>query len=64
MSSPLPTRHNKWCSREEEREAHQHGKDNAGRIQDVGAVLVRSREYGLPCHKSPLPSSPPQEYGI
>ncbi len=51
----------KWCGREEEQDAHRHGEDDAWRIQDARAVLVGSCEHGLPCHKSGLPSSPPQE---
>jgi transposase InsO family protein len=35
--------------------------NNAWRIQDTRAVLVGSREHGLPCHKPSVPSSPPQE---
>jgi hypothetical protein len=37
--APLHTT-TKWCSREEELDAHQHGKDDAGRVQDAGSVLV------------------------
>jgi transposase InsO family protein len=29
------------------------------RVQDTVTVLVGSREYALPCHKSSLPSLPP-----
>jgi hypothetical protein len=50
-------------SPEEEQDAHRHGNDDSRRIQDTRAVLVGSCEYGLPCHKLPLPSSPPQEGG-
>jgi hypothetical protein len=61
MSSPLPTHHSKTCGREEEQDAYRHGEDDAWRVQDVRAILVGSREHGLPRHKPGLPSSPPQE---
>jgi transposase InsO family protein len=51
----------KQCGREEEHDAHRHGKDDAWRIQDARAVLVGSCEHSLPCHKPALSSSPPQE---
>jgi transposase InsO family protein len=51
----------KRCGREEEQDAHRHGEDEAWRVQDARAVLVGSREHGLPRHKPGLPSSPPQE---
>jgi hypothetical protein len=46
---------------EEYHDAHRHGEDNAWRVQDARAVLVGSREHGLPRHKPGLSSSPPQE---
>jgi hypothetical protein len=49
---------------ERRKDAHRHGENNAGRIQDARVVLFGNHEYGLPCHKRPLSSSPPQEDDI
>ena len=51
----------KWCGREEEHDAHRYGEDYAWRVQDPQALLVGSREHGLPRHQPGLPSPPPQE---
>jgi hypothetical protein len=42
-------------------DAHQHGEDDAWRVQDTRAVLVESCEDSLPRHKPALPTLPSQE---
>jgi hypothetical protein len=64
MSSLPLTLHSKMVSGEEEHDAYRHDENYVGRIQDAKAVLVESHEYGLPCHKPPLSSSPRQEDDI
>jgi hypothetical protein len=51
----------KRCGREEEQDAYRHDENDAWRIQDARAVLVRSCEHSLPRHKLALPTSPSQE---
>jgi hypothetical protein len=64
MGSPPLHSTIKWCGGENEQDADQHGENNPWRIQDARAVLVESREHGLPHHKLALSSSPPKENNI